>query len=391
MLEKKQLSLNLNSISDGIITLNNTGNIVYTNQPLGNILEINNESVIGKKFFDTFTFYNEKFDKVFFNPFDFIIKEEEGRLSQNFAYITETNIIKNIEVSLKPIYDNDSFYGIIIIIKDLSEVYNYQTKLNLAQKMETLGLLSAGIAHEINTPLQYVNDNLHFIKESFFNLNKYINSLENYIDETEYLQRLQSELETNYLRDEIPISIDSAYSGIKRIIRIIEAMKNFSHKSNNEKTLSDINKLLVDAITITRNDWKSVAEINTCFDNEKQEIFCLPDELTQVFLNLVINAVHAIKTKKENETNLVGKIDVHTSEVDDYVIIKVEDNGCGIDSKNLNKIFEPFYTTKPPGLGTGQGLTITKDIIVNKHNGTIDVDSEINKGTIIIIKLPNMR
>lgn len=392
VLEKKQLAINLNTISDGIVTLNNIGNIIYANKPLEKIFELDSDSVIGKKFFDTFTFYNEKFEKVLFNPYDFIVNDKDTTsISHKYAFITSTNKIRNIEIILKPIYDTDNFSGIVIIIKDLSELYDYQTKLNLAQKMETLGLLSAGIAHEINTPLQYVNDNLHFIKESFIHLNDYIQKVEINACDKENLAKIQKELETDYLKNEIPISIDSAYTGVNRIIRIIKAMKNFSHKSNNEKTLADINKLLEDTITITRNDWKSIAEIYTFFENPILEVFCLPDELMQVFLNLVINSVHAIKTRKEQDNYLIGEIKVYTKEQQNYIEIIIEDNGCGIPENNLNKIFEPFYTTKPTGLGTGQGLKITKDIVVNKHDGEIKATSKLNEGTKIYIYLPKLR
>ena len=388
--EKDQLSIYLNSIADGVLTLNETGNVIYVSNRLLNILEIEFGKIIGKKLDDFLTLYDEKLHEIEFNPRAIINSSPPENALYRYFYITPHNESKNFEIKLKEILINKEQKGIVLIISDITQLMQYQSDLSKSQKLESVGLLSAGIAHEINTPLQFVSDNLYFVKSSINNLFSYSKELEKSLREknSPINRKLVEKYDMDYYKGEIPKAIDSSYDGISRILKIVKAMKNFAHRSNNEKTLTDINKLIEDSTTLSRNEWKAVADMNLLLGKNLPEINLLPDEITQTFLNLIINSVHAIKSKKNEVDNFRGTISFTSNLIDGYIEIVVEDNGCGIPKNVIDKIFEPFYTTKPVGIGSGQGLAITQDIIIKNHRGLIKVESELGKFTKFFIFLP---
>ncbi|MFQ5958163.1 MAG: CHASE domain-containing protein, partial [Alphaproteobacteria bacterium] len=270
-----------------------------------------------------------------------------------------------------------------------------ERELRHMQKMESLGTLAGGIAHEINTPVQYVAENLRFLGDSFAQVGKVLEKLEGLVEAAAADGALAAPVadanaaanaaDLGYLRDEIPTSIDQSLEGIKRISEIVRAIKEFSHPDANEKSAIDINHAIETTITVARNQWKYVAEIETDFDRSLPAIPCLPGEFNQVMLNLIVNAAHAIEATGADEK---GRITVSTREDGDRVEIRVSDTGGGIPEESREKIFDPFFTTKEPGKGTGQGLAISYTIITKKHEGTIAVESEVGKGSTFIICLP---
>ena len=191
-----------------------------------------------------------------------------------------------------------------------------------------------------------------------------------------------------YLIEEIPEAIKQSIDGIQRVSKIVKAMKEFSHPGGEEKSLLDINKALDNTITVTKNEWKYFAEVETDFDENIAAVYCYPGELSQVFLNLIVNAAQAIETTMNNKENEKGLIYIKTSTFKEYVEILFKDNGCGIPNEILDKIFDPFFTTKEVGKGSGQGLAIAYNVIVKKHGGFLKVDSKVNEGTTFIIHLP---
>ncbi len=244
-----------------------------------------------------------------------------------------------------------------------------------SQKLESIGQLAAGIAHEINTPIQFVGDNLFFLKDSFAEL---IGALPKKED-------VEGKIDLDYLLSEIPLAIAQSLDGIDRVSKIVHAMKDFSHSSQGEKSPVDINRAIETATIVSRNEWKYVASLETDFDQNLPMVSCMGDEFNQVLLNLLINAAHAIEERHDQE---MGAIKVTTRQNDGWVEIRIGDTGKGIPEAIRKKIFDPFFTTKAVGKGTGQGLAIAHDIVVNKHGGSIDFESETNKGTTFIIRLP---
>ena len=198
---------------------------------------------------------------------------------------------------------------------------------------------------------------------------------------------IADEIDLDFLMEEIPTAIEQSLDGINKVSKIVKAMKEFSHPGSKDKTLVDLNRAIQNTITVSRNEWKYVADVKTEFDESLTEVPCFHDEFNQVILNIIINAAHAIgDTIKEGDPK--GTITVQTFRHKKMAEIRLMDTGTGIPESIIKKIFDPFFTTKEVGKGTGQGLAISYDVIVNKHNGTLQVESEPGKGTTFIIRLP---
>jgi signal transduction histidine kinase len=191
-----------------------------------------------------------------------------------------------------------------------------------------------------------------------------------------------------YLLDEIPKAIDQTLEGVSRVAMLVNAMKEFSHPGTKEKLPLDLNRAIQSTITVSRNEWKYVAEMETEFDPSLPLIPCLPGEFNQVILNLIVNAAHAIADVAQKGGPAMGKIKVQTLNSPEWAEVRIQDTGTGIPEKVRNRIFDPFFTTKAIGKGTGQGLAIAHSVIVDKHGGSIHFETEEGKGTTFIVRLP---
>jgi two-component system NtrC family sensor kinase len=198
----------------------------------------------------------------------------------------------------------------------------------------------------------------------------------------------EEELDVTYLLEEIPRAFEETLEGIGKVNKLVLAMKDFVHPGEKEMKFANINKAIEGTVTISRNEWKYVAELETDLEPGLPLVCCVIDEINQVLLNMILNAAQAIKEAPKSRTLTKGKITVTTKNDGDYVTILLSDNGIGIPKEMVNKIFEPFFTTKEVGKGTGQGLAIAYNIIATKHEGSIEVDSEVGKGTVFTIRLP---
>ena len=283
-------------------------------------------------------------------------------------------------------------------ITDITEQQKLEDQLQQARKLESIGQLAAGIAHEINTPAQFVTDNIRFLKESFDDITDLNNA---YVDlfnaagggniAAEVLEEVESAVnkaDPGYLFEEIPIALKQSLDGIVHVSNIVRAMKEFSHPGGKEQKLIDLNRAIANTITVASNEWKYVAEIETDLDEDLPMVPCLPQEFTQVVLNLIINASHAIADTLEQSKGEKGVIRIYTKALNDQVEVTISDNGSGIPEEVQDRIFDPFFTTKEVGKGTGQGLSMAYTTIVEKHQGTLSFESEEGKGTTFIIRLP---
>lgn len=292
--------------------------------------------------------------------------------------------------------DNCQFYT--AIVRDLSEHKQLQCNLAQAQKLESVGQLAAGIAHEINTPTQYIGDNIRFLRDAFFDIKKVLERLQllcsacqegnSYPDLVNDALQASTACDIEFVLGEVPDTIDQTLEGIARVASIVQAMKEFSHPGDDEKSLVDIHASLQTSITVSRNEWKYVAEVRRDFATDMPLVPCLVGRLNQVFLNLIVNAAHAIEAAGAGAENEKGTISISTSHTDQWAIIEISDTGTGIPPEIRNRIFDPFFTTKGVGKGTGQGLAIARSVVVDKHGGTIDVISEPQQGTTFVIRLP---
>jgi two-component system, NtrC family, sensor kinase len=274
---------------------------------------------------------------------------------------------------------------------DIHEARLVQMQAASATKLESIGQLAAGIAHEINTPTQYVGDNVRFLGDSFKQILKLLDDL--IAAATTGAARSASignhadAIDLPYLREEIPKAVAQSLEGIERIGTIVGAMKEFSHPGH-DRTLTDINRAVAGAITVATNEWKYVATIITEFDPGLPLVAVFPGEFNQVILNIIVNAAHAIGDGVSSARQGKGVIRVVTSHTAHELEVSISDNGCGMPRHVQDKIFDPFFTTKPVGKGTGQGLAIAHNAIVQKHGGALSVNSEVGQGTTFTIRLP---
>ena len=284
------------------------------------------------------------------------------------------------------------------ILRDLSARVQLEEELEGARRLEAIGQLAAGVAHEINTPTQYVGDNTRFLEESFRELAPLLKKAEELAesvrqgtgssDLADELKAALEEADVEYLGEEIPRAIEQSLNGIGRVRKIVQSMKEFSHPGVEEMTSIDLHRAIETTITVATNEWKYVAEVETDFDPELPVVPCLPGEINQVVLNMIVNAAHAIADVVGDGEGGKGTITISTRRDGEFVEVRIADTGAGIPETAQSKIFEPFFTTKEVGKGTGQGLSIAHGVVVKKHGGTLDFETEIGKGTTFIIRLP---
>jgi PAS domain S-box-containing protein len=283
------------------------------------------------------------------------------------------------------------------IVFDISDRKALERQLAVAQKLESVGELAAGIAHEINTPTQYIGDNLHFLSTAFAGLGQALSRIEavalrlagqcgNAEDRGE-IEAAKREADMEFLMDEAPRALEQSREGVARVTSIVSAMKKFSHPGGEEKSAVDLNAAVENTVIVAKNEWKYVADVVLELDHALPPVFCLPGDFNQVILNILINAAHAIAEKVKGTVGK-GRITIRTEPDGDYFKLSITDTGAGISEENRRKIFDPFFTTKEVGKGTGQGLAITHNIVVVKHGGTIDFESEPGQGTTFVVRVP---
>ncbi|HUP03340.1 MAG TPA: PAS domain S-box protein [Bryobacteraceae bacterium] len=332
--------------------------------------------------------------------------QEERAIAESLAKGNEVNSLETVRVNkagaridviltATPIRDNaGNSVGSAFIVWDITDRKYMQQQLAQAQKLESIGRLAAGIAHEINTPIQYIGDNARFLGEAFQDLFKVIGCrrtsdapVPGAGNGHSSFAGLPPDVDLDYLQREVPAAIGQLEEGVANVARIVGAMKAFSHPARSEKASVDINRALESTILVSRNEWKYVAEVTQDFDPGLPLVPCLAGEMNQVFLNLIVNAAHAIGDAVK-DTGRKGAITVGTRRNGDWAEIRVQDTGAGIPDEIRTKIFDPFFTTKDVGKGTGQGLAIAHDVVVQKHRGEIDFVSAVGEGTTFFVRLP---
>ena len=296
-------------------------------------------------------------------------------------------------------FPDEKSSGLLITGADVTERKSLEEQLHQAQKLEATGQLAAGIAHEINTPTQFVSDNTTFLKDSWLVIESIVRAAQGVQAESpappaspqalaRLCQCLNDASDLEYLLGEIPRAIDQSLDGLQRVAKIVRAMKEFSHPGSEDKHPLDLNRAIETTVTVARNEWKYVSEVKTDFDTTLPLVPCLAGEFNQVILNLLINAAHAIRDVVGDGSKGKGTITIATKREGEWAEIRVQDSGTGIPEAIRGRIFEPFFTTKEVGKGTGQGLALAHSVIVKKHGGQIWFDSEMGKGTTFFLRLP---
>ena len=342
------------------------------------------------------------------------IKWRRGDMAQEMARWLETDECRidalAFETNAKPRFlglhiqrmvpQNGERPGLILTGADITERMQLEEQLRQAQKLEAIGQLAAGIAHEINTPTQYVGDNIRFLQDSWGAIAQVIETCHRMHQEAGQSEtgkispelltifgELAEKADMDYQLKEIPRAIEQSLDGLQRVATIVRAVKEFSHPGSEEKRDVDLNKALQSTAAVANNEWKYVAELVLDLADGLPPVPCLAGELNQVFLNLIINAAHAVSAAVKNSTRK-GTITITTRRDEQWVEISIRDTGCGIPQEIKSRVFEPFFTTKPVGQGTGQGLALAHSVVVTRHQGKLWFESTAGEGTTFFVRLP---
>lgn len=303
------------------------------------------------------------------------------------------------DATISPILDECGVVmNFVAVNKDVTEQIALETRARQGQKLEAIGQLAAGIAHEINTPVQFVSDNTDFLRRAFSGLVTALGACDRLLAAakqegvcSEAVAETEAALKkakVKFLAQQVPSAIDQSLEGLTRVAGIVAAMKEFSHPSQGVKQAVDLRAAIETTVTVARNEWKYVAEVVTNFDPALPAVPCLRDEMSQVVLNIIVNAAHSISDVTDGGREGKGTITISTTRDGEWAELRISDTGTGIPATVLDKIFDPFFTTKDVGKGTGQGLAIAHSIVVDKHGGTIEILSEVGKGATFVVRLP---
>ncbi len=386
----------LDAISLILIEIDASDKIIRWNKAAEKAFGIFQEDIIGRKFVDC---------GIEWEWSEILAQLADTRRNDRQTVLNDVTF-KNVEgkdgyltVAINPIVDEGHVHsGFLLLATDITEKKILEMQLHQAQKLESIGQLAAGVAHEINTPIQYIGYNIDFLQTTFEQLKEFYQRMEDVFrqaqekDEARALFKDVSDFfEDSYLQEcieETPDALEQSLAGVNQVARIVSAMKEFSHPGTAEKKPININDAIRNTLIVARNEYKYVAEVVTNLDDNLPAVPCMPGEMNQVLLNIIINAAHAIADVVGDEGTEKGTITITTRNGGDFVAIDIADTGGGIPDSITPKIFDPFFTTKEVGKGTGQGLAIAHDVIVEKHNGSITFESKAGEGTVFHICLP---
>jgi len=336
---------------------------------------------IGKTDFD---FHKPELAKKFYSDEQALIKSGTAIIDlEEPGFDAQTGMARTVRTSKVPLRDeNGEVIGIIGVGFDITERKVAEQRLAASEHLESIGRLAAGVAHEINTPIQYLNDSVYFIRDAMQDLLAHNAKLAAMLPEPP-----EPDEDIEDLKKDLPPALDRVVEGLARIAEIVRSMKEFSHVDQREMARVDLNRAINSTLIIARTEYKYIAELETEFA-DLPLVTCHGGQINQVVLNLVVNAAHAIADRnKALGTTEKGRITVKTRVEDGFAVISIGDTGGGIPEAIRKRIFEPFFTTKEVGRGTGQGLSIAHNVI-NAHGGKLDFVTEMGKGTTFNVCLP---
>jgi len=328
-----------------------------------------------------------------------VIRNGESRILERVLQgPDDTEIL--LSSHLGPMQIGDRIIGAVMVSLDVTSLKRAQAESASAQRLAAVGTLAAGVAHEINTPVQFVTDSVTFLRDAMQDLLILMDSAQHLREVAAAAQAsvpqlseavtaaadAEDEADLPYLRENVPKAFERILDGLERVATIVRSMKEFAHPAQKSMAPVDLNRSIQNTLTISRNEYRYVAEVETDF-GAIPPVTCFVNDINQVILNLVVNAGHAIADVVEGTSNK-GLIKVHTEQQGDSVVITISDTGRGIPDDVLPHIFEPFFTTKQVGKGTGQGLSVVWAIVQEKHRGEIKVTTEVGKGTTFSVRLP---
>ena len=389
---EKELRLTQSSLedaSDAIFWMDAQSRIVYVNEAACRSLDRSREELLSLSIPDINPVVPQEAWRKVWDQL-----KTRGSMTFETRHQTKQGRVFPVEVTANYLEFDGQEYS-FAFVRDITERRALESQLRHAQKLEGIGQLAAGIAHEINTPTQFVTDNLTFLRDSWKSTHELLEQYRGAIRDAgetlpagvaAALQQAEKSCDLDFIASEVPRAIEQSLDGAHRVAKIVRAMKEFSHPDSADKTATDLNKAIESTITVARNEWKYVSEIIKEFDETLPAVVCYPGDINQVVLNLIVNAAHAIKEKVKDEEK--GTITVSTRMAGESVEIAVRDTGNGIPETIRSRVFDPFFTTKEVGKGTGQGLALAYTVVVKKHGGKIWFETEVGQGTTFYITLP---
>lgn len=304
-----------------------------------------------------------------------------------------------LSIQMGPMREKGEIVGVVITSLDSTELKRTQLEFAAAQRWASVGTLAAGIAHEINTPIQFVSDNVHFIDNASRRLLELVRklaalpqSIADGVPQAELCAAAAAAIQDTrasrlaFLEAEVPKAIEACIEGLGRVTTIVQSLKEFAHPPSEHMEMADLNHVVERSLAIAINEYRYVADLETQF-GDLPPVRCHAGEIGQVILNLVVNAGHAIADVVQGREQK-GTLEVRTWQEDNRAIIAIRDTGTGIPEAIRPRIFDPYFTTKAVGKGTGQGLALAWAVIEQKHGGTLTFESTVGEGTTFFIRLP---
>ncbi len=388
-----RLALAVDHAQEAITITDPDGTIVYVNPAFERASGYTRAEAIGQK---PSVLKSGKQDSAFYA--ELWAKLTRGEVwSGTFINRRKDGTLYEEEGSISPVRDpSGQIVNYVAVKRDTTQERALEVQLSQSQKLEAVGRLAAGIAHEINTPMQFVGDSAQFLANSFQDLlaalaacqqaAKLLAGVPGHEAAAAECARVVEQCDVEFACEEIPRAIERVQTGVSRVSTIVRAMKEFAHPGQHEHTSADLNHMLQTTLVVSHNEYKHVALIDIDL-SELPPVVCDSGELNQVFLNLIVNAAQAIADDPKRGEDF-GSIAVRTRLDGAFAVVEIEDSGPGIPESHRAHVFEPFFTTKAIGKGTGQGLAIARAIVVEKHGGSLSFESEPGKGTTFTIRLP---
>ncbi len=397
----RDMRLVLDSAEEGFLGINETGTVIFANMAAGVMLGVSVDEMVGKAISQVVP-HECPSDRPCDPAACPILKPfSDGCIHRvkNSTFRRRDGSALLVDFSSSPAREDANVINVVLTFRDMTQQRKLEARALQGEKLQAIGQLAAGIAHEINTPMQYIGDNVAFLGDGFKDMLKLIQDYRGIVDvlkqdpaKAELVHRVDEAEEAadiEFMQKMALKAVSSASDGVDRVRKIVYAMKEFSHPGGMEKQPADLNRALENAMTISAYSWKGVAAAELNLSPSLPPVNCQIAEVNQVILNLIVNAAHAIADCKGSDPECpLGKIHVETEVKQGYAEMRITDTGGGISESIRHRIFEPFFTTKEVGRGTGQGLAMARTIIEEKHGGYIDFATEVGKGTTFIVGLP---
>lgn len=396
------LSSITNTMGEGCVVVDREGVVTFANPESEWILGWEATDLLGGKWLDRVVKHSTNGQVKGGGALVQTLSDGMSRREEGEEFLHKDGLLIPVAYSVSAMHEGDEITGAVLTFNDISERKRaeeersrMERQMNQMHKMEAVGQLAGGIAHEINTPIQYIGENLHFLQEAHGDINALFEAYQALLQQAEPIAELRSltekvkevreEVDLDYLQEELPKSIEQSLSGTEQVARIVQAMKEFAHPGVRQMALADLNKIIQNSVAVSKNEWKYVADTELQLDPDLPDVECLGGEISQVLLNLIVNAAHAIDAAKLEGK---GKITISSALRNGKVEVRITDTGIGVPESVRESIFNPFFTTKDVGQGTGQGLAIAQDIVVGKHRGQLFFETEQGQGTTFIMQLP---